>query len=174
VLRVDLFAAEAASAAPGKIERGNCVVQSPQAAGLVIIKGGVVLYAQSRCGHESSAPRLHFWQAFAPVIRIFRRNDRSTADLARDEATGSDFAAHGRQSDVIEARKVIERIGLLQKNGLHGGRTLSQACAAFRRRWPVSDRVVRDCCAAARTAYRRLTKAVPSALLTAVAKRTGD
>jgi hypothetical protein len=43
VLRVDLFAAQAAFAAPGKIERGNCVVQSPQGAGPVIIEGGVVL-----------------------------------------------------------------------------------------------------------------------------------
>jgi hypothetical protein len=43
VLRVDLFAAQAAFAAPGTIERGNCVVQSPQEAGLVIVEGGVVL-----------------------------------------------------------------------------------------------------------------------------------
>src|SRR5262249_52228688 len=70
---------------------------------------------ERRSWHSSlaGALRLHFWQAIAPVIRIFGRNDRSTADLACDEATRFDFTADSRQSDVIEARKLIERIGLL-------------------------------------------------------------
>jgi len=41
VLRVEFFIAQAASAAPGEIDRGDCVVQFPQGAGPIIIEGVV-------------------------------------------------------------------------------------------------------------------------------------
>ena len=58
VLRVEFFIAQAASAAPGEIDRGDCVVQFPQGAGPIIIEG--VVRGIGQCG-------LLYW---GPVLRL--------------------------------------------------------------------------------------------------------
>ena len=57
-LLVGLFTAQAAFAAPGEIEGGDCVVKFPQGAGPIIIEG--VVRGIGQCG-------LLYW---GPVLRL--------------------------------------------------------------------------------------------------------
>jgi hypothetical protein len=81
VLRVGLFAAQAASAAPGKIERGNCVVQSPQAAGPVIIEGGAGGFAYRLSSSDSRNPRLKHGSSAHLAEQCSARGDPTAANL---------------------------------------------------------------------------------------------
>ena len=113
-------------------------------------------------GFRISVEDWTFWQPFLPSLGVLGRDNCSPANFAQGKTACFDLATNRGQTDCVLTRELIQRVGLLKKNGLHGDAPLSglrrllSALAGFRIR--LGARIDR---------FRSVpawTKAVPSAL----------